>query len=80
MAGNFTARQLSKHYTPQADCILACYSLNSERSFEELDEWIQEIRQTQEGLNIPIMLLATKSDLAQNERAVTENRGQMYKR
>ena len=79
MAGNYNAKQLAKLFTKDADCILACYSLTSEMSFDELDEWLEEIAQAG-GNQIPVVLVATKEDLAANERAVSKNRGMMKKR
>ena len=79
MAGNYNAKQLAKLFTKDADCILACYSLTSEMSYDELDEWLEEIAQSG-GANIPIVLVATKEDLASNERAVSMNKGLMKKR
>ncbi len=69
-AGNATTQQLVEHYIEKADCVLLCYSLTSHRSFENLDDWLEEIQKTDKGEKAPIALVATKLDLAISQRAV----------
>ena len=76
MAGNMKARQLAKNYAPNALCIIACYTLVKRESFEDIKHWIEEIDKVKGCDQIPVILLATKSDMIEHvERAVTQNEG-----
>ena len=80
MAGNATTQQLVGEFIEKADCVLLCYTLTSDLSFKNLDDWIEEIQKTDKGNNIPIAIAATKSDRAINERAVSTSRMETLKR
>ena len=70
MAGNYQAAHLVKKECQGANCILLCYSLISHESYQKLDDWLEEIDRDEFGINLPIVLVATKRDLASEHRAV----------
>ena len=75
MAGNFAMQDLVRDHCKDADCIILCYNLTSRRSFENLPDWLEEIEKDSIGKNLPVALVATKSDLAQDQRQVSEDLG-----
>ena len=79
VAGNFTAKQLVHTYCKQADCIVLCYSLTSKTSFNSLAEWLEELSLDERAKTLPVALIATKSDLAPEQRQVTEDQGYLKK-
>ena len=62
-------------YCKQADCIVLCYSLTSKKSFEGLAEWLDELSLDERAKTLPVALVATKSDLAAEQRQVSEDFG-----
>ena len=54
--------------------IILCYAIDSNGSFENLDEWVKAINSNTKGQDTPIALAATKSDLVSN-RQVSESLG-----
>ena len=54
--------------------ILLCYAIDSRRSYEGLDEWIDAIEQNKRGKVTPIALVATKCDIIE-KKAVSEDDG-----
>ena len=49
--------------------IILCYALDSQKSFQDLEEWLTHINANPRGQMTPITLVGTKSDL---ERRVNE--------
>ena len=66
MAGNFAMQDLVRDHCKDADCIILCYNLTSKRSYDTLPDWLEEIERDPVGMNLPVALVATKSDLAQD--------------
>lgn len=54
--------------------IILVYAINQRESFEALDNWYEEIRNT--GINKPIVLIGNKTDLT--DRKVTYEEGKAY--
>lgn len=52
-------RQLSY---PNTDVFFICYAINSIRSFDNVKNWYNEIKNISEANKIPIILVATKDD------------------
>merc|ERR1711915_522146 len=61
-------RQLSY---PNTDIFFICYAINSIRSFENVRNWYNEIREISQMHNIPIILVATKDDIKE-DNSVTD--------
>ena len=80
MAGNLEAKYLIQDFCKSANCIVLCYSLTEARSFDDHADWIKEIDKNPDFKDIPIALIATKSDLADTARDVQENQGLRAKR
>ena len=80
MAGNLEAQYLVQDFCKSANCIVLCYSLTEALSFDSHANWIEEIDRNPNFKDIPIALIATKSDLADTERDVQENQGHRAKR
>ena len=62
-------------YSKQADVILLCYNLTKKKTFDDLDEWLDQLNLDKKAKTLPIALIATKSDLAMDQRAVDTNHG-----
>ena len=75
MAGNQEAQYLVQDFCKSANCIVLCYSLTEALSFDSHADWIEEIDKNPDFRDIPIALIATKSDLADTARDVQENQG-----
>ena len=75
MAGNLEAQYLVQDFCKSANCIVLCYSLTEALSFDSHANWIEEIDRNPDFKDIPIALIATKSDLADTARDVQENQG-----
>jgi len=43
--------------------ILLCYAINSKKSFDDLSDWLSAIEHNRKGLQTPIALVATKTDM-----------------
>ena len=70
IAGNQMGKKDAQQYSQEVHCILLCYSLISESSFEEIWDWLSAIDQSQDHHKVPIILVGTKLDLAHSERVV----------
>ena len=66
MAGNFSMQNLVRENCKDSHCIILCYNLTSRASFDNLPDWLEEIDKDAVGSTLPIALVATKSDLAQD--------------
>ena len=66
-------------YCKQADCIVLCYSLTQKTSFQNLNEWLEELSLDERAKTLPVALIATKLDLAPDQRAVSEDEGYIKK-
>ena len=59
--------------------IILCYSINSNESFKELDDWLEAIESEPVAASLPIALIATKSDL-EDSRVVSLSLGKEKKK
>ena len=66
-------------YAQDTHCILLCYSIASEQSFEEIHKWLDAISEDKKNHDIPIILLGTKQDLELSERHVQTDQGKLEK-
>ena len=57
----FGAGNTSLYKHPYA--FIVCFDLTNKESFENLNEWIRKIRESENGENKPIILIGNKSDL-----------------
>ena len=79
VAGNQAARHLINHFCKNANCVLLCYDISNESSFERLSSWHEDL--TNDFASIPIALLALKSDLSgRGKRVVSEYNGEKKKK
>ena len=62
-AGQERYRTITKAYYKGADGILVVFDLTDRESFNNIDNWLNEI-ETHCGTDINIMVLANKADLA----------------
>ena len=62
MAGNANAHDLIRNQA-RFSYIVLCYSIDSRKSFTNLDEWLEAINENPRGKSKPIALVATKEDL-----------------
>ena len=69
----------AKSYAKDADCILLCYSIASEQSFEEINNWLDAVEEEKTNHDIPVILLGTKQDLELSERQVQTDQGKRAK-
>ena len=79
IAGHASGLCEAKSYARDAHCILLCYSIASEQSFEEIDKWLNAISEDKKNHDIPIILLGTKQDLELSERHVQTDQGKLEK-
>ena len=75
-AGQEKYKSLTKLFTKEAKIAILVYSIDSEESFNELNDWLKLVKSTNED-NIILGVAANKSDLA-SESTISEQRGQEY--
>jgi GTPase SAR1 family protein len=66
LTGQDRFRTLTQRYYESADAVLLVYSVTDEESFRDIEEyWLKELHHylNYDGTNIPILLVANKSDL-----------------
>ena len=68
-------QDLVREHCRDSHCIILCYNLTSRLSYENLPDWLEEIEKDQVGKNLPVVLVATKMDLAADQRQVSEDKG-----
>lgn len=66
--------------TNRFSCIILCYDIERERSLESLEnDWFQSILEDQIGKDIPLALVACKSDRREhNHDVISTNRGHEF--
>ena len=79
IAGHASGLCDAKSYARDAHCILLCYSIASEQSFEEIKNWLDAVEEDKMNHDIPIILLGTKQDLELSQRHVQMNQGKLAK-
>ena len=74
-AGQEKYRSLTKNYLLNANGILIVFDLSNEKSFNDLDLWIEEINNVIDEKKVTIILVGNKSDLHEqrinNDNALT---------
>ena len=75
-AGQEKYKSLTKLFTKEAKIAILVYAIDSEESFNELNDWLKLVKSTNED-NIILGVAANKSDLA-SESTISEQRGQEY--
>lgn len=74
-AGQDRYRSITTSYYRNTDCVLAMFSITDQKSFDELEYWINEVKKYNE--NIMLIIIGTKSDL-ENKRQVSYENGKSY--
>ena len=74
ISGQRTFKKLRRTYYPNTESFLVIYDTTDLESFEEVEEWIDEIRQYGKKNSI-FILIGNKTDL-ENERMVSSEEGQ----
>ena len=69
MAGNMRAGELLKQQKVFS-YILLCYSIASSNTFEDLEDWLNAVKEHPRGSTTPLAIIGTKSDL---DRMVKES-------
>ena len=75
-AGQEKFKSLTKLFTKEAKIAILVYSIDSEESFNELDEWLKLVKTSNED-NLILGVAANKSDLA-SDKTINEERGREY--
>ena len=75
-AGQEKFKSLTKLFTKEAKIAILVYSIDSEESFNELDEWLNLVKGSNED-NLILGVAANKSDLA-SDKTISEDRGMEY--
>ena len=75
-AGQEKFKSLTKLFTKEAKIAILVYSIDSEESFNELDEWLKLVKASNED-NLILGVAANKSDLASG-KTISEERGKKY--
>ena len=75
-AGQEKFKSLTKLFTKEAKIAILVYSIDSEESFKELDEWLKLVKQSNED-NLILGVAANKSDLS-SDKTISEERGKEY--
>ena len=75
-AGQEKFKSLTKLFTKEAKVGILVYSIDSEDSFNDLDDWLKLIKQSNED-NLILGVAANKSDLA-SDKTISEERGREY--
>ncbi|KRX03252.1 P-loop containing nucleoside triphosphate hydrolase [Pseudocohnilembus persalinus] len=76
-AGQENFRALSYSYFKKADGVLLFYDISDEKSFKDLDFWVEQVQENAKAGDVPTILIGHKSDLTQ-KRKVTFNEGKQY--
>eukprot|EP00931_Biecheleriopsis_adriatica_P006321 TRINITY_DN107737_c0_g1_i1.p1 TRINITY_DN107737_c0_g1~~TRINITY_DN107737_c0_g1_i1.p1 ORF type:complete len:217 (-),score=40.11 TRINITY_DN107737_c0_g1_i1:46-696(-) len=77
-AGQEKFQSVTTHHYRAADGALLVFDISNERSFQNLDKWLSELRENTDP-NVVVTLVGTKADLAQR-RAVSTEIAQGYAR
>ena len=71
-AGQEICRAINKIFVRDAKIILLVYSINNRHSFEEINFWINFVKEIKEDDKYIIALVANKSDLIENQTVLDE--------
>ena len=74
-AGQEKYRSISFNLVKSADGILLMYDISERLTFDDINHWIESIKDIK-GDNFPIILLGNKCDLEEENRKVTKEEGE----
>ena len=74
-AGQEKFKSISTQYIKNCDGILLIYDINNKKSFENIENWLNEIENKKKKNNIPLVLIGNKIDL-EKEREVSFQEGE----
>ena len=77
-AGQEKFQSVTTHHYRAADGALLVFDIANERSFQNLDKWLSELRENTDP-SVVVALVGTKTDLA-SQRQVASERAQSYAR
>ena len=75
-AGQEKFKSLTKLFTKEAKIAILVYSIDSEESFNSLDDWLKLVKSTNED-NLILGVAGNKSDLA-SDKTINNQRGEEY--
>ncbi|KAM9993912.1 hypothetical protein ACTFIZ_011870 [Dictyostelium cf. discoideum] len=61
-------------YYRGANCYTLCFDIHNEKSFNNLEKWMDEIRLYGDGTNIPFILIGTKNDISRTDKSISNER------
>ena len=74
-AGQEKFKSISTQYIKNCDGILLIYAINNKKTFENIENWLNEIEHKKKKNNIPLVLIGNKIDL-EKEREVSFQEGE----
>jgi GTPase KRas protein len=74
-AGQEEYKALRDSYMRNYQSFIFLFSVTSRQSFNEVQEWVEQVRRVKDTKNVPIILSANKIDLV-NDRVVTTQEGE----
>ena len=74
-AGQEKFKSISTQYIKNCDGILLIYAINNKKTFENIENWLNEIENKKKKNNIPLVLIGNKIDL-EKEREVSFQEGE----
>ena len=74
-AGQEKFKSISTQYIKNCDGILLIYAINNKKTFENIENWLNEIENKKKKNNIPLVLFINKIDL-EKEREVSFQEGE----
>ena len=79
-AGQERYRTLTPAYYRGAQAVIFVYDVTSEKSFRNLDGWVQEVEKFSTKANIVKMVVGNKIDTPISDRAISRERGLYFAR
>ncbi|KAM9969036.1 hypothetical protein ACTFIW_000119 [Dictyostelium discoideum] len=64
---------LSPMYYRWSNCYTLCFDIHNEKSFKNLDKWIDEARKFITG-KVPFVLIGTKKDIPRTDKSISNER------
>ena len=74
VSGQRTFKQIRKMYYPNTDCFLILYDVSNKQSFEDIEDWLDEIKPYAKKNGI-FLLIGNKIDL-NGQRLITQTEGE----
>ena len=75
-AGQERFKSIAVNYIKKANGILLIYDITNKQSFENINNWAQEIKEKTNG-SIPMILIGNKTDL-EEKRCISEDEGEKF--